>query len=1165
MRAAWLAAFAGMLAALAGGPGNALAAAPESVAVRAATHPGFGRLVFEWPAPVAVDSRQDGDRLTLRFPRPFKADLGAVPDVLGDYLAGLTRAEDGRAVVLRLAPGIAARLDVDDDRIVVVDLAPGAAAGDPVALRTGVHDGFRRIVLDWSRPIDFAAEADGRRLRIRFERAARIDAATIRTRCRALLDDASASAADGRSELRLALKEGVRAEVFKVEDRQVVVDLYEPGRAPPARAAPEPVPAIAPRTLPGDALPEPAAAPPEPAAAPPEAQAPPPAAQASPLALEIRAAGVAGGAALEFVWNRPVAAAFLVRAGYLWSVFAPLSAPADTLLPASLASPVPAWLGPGERVDAAAGLALRFPLRRALAAQVERAGNRWRVILGTTARPPAAVQVQRLPAPPRLRIDTGEPVRLVHVTDPEVGDQLGFWPLLAPGLGRPQPQQLVELELLATAQGLAWRAQTDQLRAEAIDGALELQGPEGLRLSPSTLAARRSGPATEVGRSSQADNPSPLAADAPAGPAVSAPAEVPQTQVPEAEVAQTEATHAELSQVKAAPVKAAAPPESSTAATASALPAEPDRAAAPAGRQPGPAATLPVAPSTAVPRPPLDLARFAPASRASLADQRILLEQKVLNATDADRPAARLELARFLLAHGLAAEALGMLGIMDRPADPPADGPPGLARQALTGAAQLLMGRRDEAATGLLAPALDADPEVALWRADLAAARSDWSRAGEELARSDRILDIYPEPLQLRLGLPAVRTAIETGNQDEATRLLGRLKALKLPPGERARVAFLEGLAQARRGAIDDADRIWAALEQGEDDRTRVEAGYARVQMLLDAGRLRPAEALARLAAARPRWRPHPQEIAMLDGLARLYLRTGDPEHALHTWQDVLTHFPGAPETERVAKAMHDAFVATLLPEDGVGVGALRAYALYQNFPQLVPAGDLGDRLKRRLAAGLAGLDLVKPAAALLDPLIDHLNGPAKAEAGAYLAELWLRQPDPAAALAALDRSQVQGELPQALDVQRRVLRARALAASDKPDAALALLADGTDLAQQRLRAEILWQQRDWSHLTGALEDLLRTRADPDGPLGDAEQELVIKLAVAYARQGDTRALEQLRARFGEAMRGRTGEPAFLMATLPPGPAGDLQDALALADQHLDRVRAYLDAVRSAR
>ena len=218
--------------------------------------------------------------------------------------------------------------------------------------------------------------------------------------------------------------------------------------------------------------------------------------------------------------------------------------------------------------------------------------------------------------------------------------------------------------------------------------------------------------------------------------------------------------------------RVAGPPESSTAA--------PGRAAPPGERQPGPAATV-AAPSTAGPRA-LDLARFAPATRASLADQRVLLEQRALAAAAADRPVARLELARLFLAHGLAAEALGILGLMDRPDDPAVKGSMRLARQGLTGAAQLLLGRLDEAATGLLAPALDADPEVALWRAALAAAHGDWSHAGAELARSGGILDSYPEPLQLRLGLPAVRTAIEAGHQDEAARLLGLLKTLELAP-----------------------------------------------------------------------------------------------------------------------------------------------------------------------------------------------------------------------------------------------------------------------------------------------------------------------------------------------------------------------------------------------
>ena len=109
---------------------------------------------------------------------------------------------------------------------------------------------------------------------------------------------------------------------------------------------------------------------------------------------------------------------------------------------------------------------------------------------------------------------------------------------------------------------------------------------------------------------------------------------------------------------------------------------------------------------------------------------------------------------------------------------------------------------------------------------------------------------------------------------------------------------------------------------------------------------------------------------------------------------------------------------------------------------------------------------------------------------------------------------------------------------------------------------EILWQQRDWPRLAAGIEALLKAR-DPAAPLSGADQELVIRLAIAHARREEHGALADLRARFGPAMRGQAAEPAFLMATAAPGMAGSERPAerqvlLAEAAEHLARVRAYL-------
>ncbi|HSA82482.1 MAG TPA: hypothetical protein VLE23_16820, partial [Geminicoccaceae bacterium] len=212
--------------ALLAAPVTAVAAAGEQVAVRAATHPGFGRLVFEWPSPVGVGSRQSGDRLILRFSRPLAADLGAVLGRLGDYLVARAPGADGREVILQLAPAVAAKVDVHDNRIVVVDLARSAAGSAPVELRMGSHDGSVRIVLDWAVPISFATTGADRHWRILFDREGRIDAAAIGRRFPDLVDEARMSGGAGRSELPLVLKAGVRPRVFELTGARVVVDLY---------------------------------------------------------------------------------------------------------------------------------------------------------------------------------------------------------------------------------------------------------------------------------------------------------------------------------------------------------------------------------------------------------------------------------------------------------------------------------------------------------------------------------------------------------------------------------------------------------------------------------------------------------------------------------------------------------------------------------------------------------------------------------------------------------------------------------------------------------------------------------------------------------------------------------------------------------------------------
>lgn len=137
---------AASLIGLAHGDGNAAVAAVPAAAVpegevaavagvRAGRHPGFDRLVVEWPGPVRPEVVREDDAVRLRFPHAVRLDLAGVAGQLGRHIIGVeTAQEDGVAVlVARSRPGTAFRVSALDRRRIVLDAAPMGGAVAPAA------------------------------------------------------------------------------------------------------------------------------------------------------------------------------------------------------------------------------------------------------------------------------------------------------------------------------------------------------------------------------------------------------------------------------------------------------------------------------------------------------------------------------------------------------------------------------------------------------------------------------------------------------------------------------------------------------------------------------------------------------------------------------------------------------------------------------------------------------------------------------------------------------------------------------------------------------------------------------------------------------------------------------------------------------------------------
>ena len=546
---------------------------------------------------------------------------------------------------------------------------------------------------------------------------------------------------------------------------------------------------------------------------------------------------------------------------------------------------LPDYLGQGERIAASGGTALRFALRRPLAAAARRDDRTWRVRLSADAQAPRPLYPLRLASPARLRLAPGR---------------------AAPPGGRARPRHRRAADRLAAA-AVRPRATAPELGRDRAAGhragpglapAQRSRAAAGHRRRRRIRGARRPRPFRAAGQRAErlpAARPRTRSRPAPRRPRARGPAGTDRATRPERSC-RGSAAHACRRD------RAIGRKRGGRGLSAHARPDQPNRRAQAQlprlrrtrpsdrpSRTPGPPPIEHRAGAAAEPAAPLGLVGWDLRSGDTAPQRRAALLQALAQAAPDERAARRVELARDYLSRALAAEALGVLGRVDGPEDEAAR----QARQALRGAAALLMGRIDAAAEALGAAAFNGDPEVALWRAAIAASRQDWPLAARELARSGEVLAAYPQALRLRLGLVAASIAIESGNAELAATVLEQLEGLQLAQG-RARPSRVPQRRRQRARRRDRGRRRDLAHARARRTGRCAHPGGVRAHRAVAGGRRAEARGGARPAGgdAHPVARPSVGRAHAAAGWRASRLDAGDRPGALRTWRELLERFP---------------------------------------------------------------------------------------------------------------------------------------------------------------------------------------------------------------------------------------------------------------------------------
>jgi hypothetical protein len=496
-----------------------------------------------------------------------------------------------------------------------------------------------------------------------------------------------------------------------------------------------------------------------------------------------------------------------------------------------------------------------------------------------------------------------------------------------------------------------------------------------------------------------------------------------------------------------------------------------------------------------------------------------------------DRYAPRLDAAQAMLALGLGPEAQSLLLVAATDEPQHADDP---TMHGLSAIAALLAGRTEEA-DGLDDPALTGSDEVALWRAVRAAMRQEGSaEAAPVFAATLPLLLSYPAELRHRLLPLAAETMAMGGQADVAAALLAR-------PESTAGVdlSYAGGLVAQAHGDIDGALAIFDTVAKSQDERDSARARRRAVELRLSSGRIGPAVAADALTTQFLAWHKEGEELALRERAASLYTQAGAWRKAV----DLLHETMGLYEEDRPAIRHQLAQTFTAMLTDAAakdkagtagGVNSLDLVTMVDENPDVIPPGPEGDELAGLLADRLIALDLPRRAAPVLDKLMRQAPpGAGRAQLGARLADLKLGEGDAAAALVALTDSAAD-DMPAPLADRRGLLTARAYARQGDMPKALDVLALMTAPEALDLRAQLLTDAKDWHGAEAALTDLAGKTLPADGPLSDAQQNLVLRLAGAAAQAGDEATLKDMAMRLGPRMSNKQLSDMFHLLTESP-------------------------------
>lgn len=520
----------------------------------------------------------------------------------------------------------------------------------------------------------------------------------------------------------------------------------------------------------------------------------------------------------------------------------------------------------------------------------------------------------------------------------------------------------------------------------------------------------------------------------------------------------------------------------------------------------------------------------------------------------------RMQLARYYVATGLAAEALGVLRAIahdDRTAES------NVPYRIVRAIANIEMARYKEALDDLSIDTLGDDPHAALWRGLAAAGARDWRLARNNLIVALKIVSRYPNEWNARARVALARAALALGETGTSKLALEGMPKVNVSSATIAEATLARALNEDAFQKRDSAIALLDQLTTSPYKPVAARAALESIVMKQKAGKLTTNQAIDALEKLRFQWRGDDIELKTLTELGKLYVTNNRIRDGLNTMRLAVRHFSDTDEARQTAAQMGGIFENLFLRGGADKLPPVQALTLFYDYKELTPVGTQGDEMIRKLVERLVSVDLLPQAEELLQHQVDQrLDGVAKAAVSTRLALIYLLDKQPSKALAVI-RDSKQTRLPDDLVVQRDLIEARAMADTRNFDQALDLISSNLSPEADRLRADIYWDSQRWADAAAKTEAILGDKYTDAAPLTDVDRMDLMRACVGYSLAGDAASLERLRTRFDSKMANSPDAKSFAMVTHAPDVSSEDYKTYVKRLASVDTLDAFLSDFKS--